>query len=69
MEPYRSYFPHAGLLLPETEKIVERLLSLPTGTAVGPDAISRICQIIRLVVEHGPQVRAKLQGVAARVNQ
>ena len=23
MEPYRSYFPHASLLLPETEKLVE----------------------------------------------
>ena len=34
MEPYRSYFPHAGLVLPETEKMVKRVLSLPTGTAV-----------------------------------
>jgi dTDP-4-amino-4,6-dideoxygalactose transaminase len=61
MEPYRSYFPHAGLLLPETEEFVERLLSLPTGTAVGPGEIGKICQIIRLVVEHGPQVRERLQ--------
>ena len=66
MEPYRSYFPHAGLLLPETEKVVERLLSLPTGTAVGPDEIGKICQIIRLVVEHGPQVRERLQKLVVK---
>ena len=60
MEPYRSYFPHAGLLLPETERLVKRVLSLPTGTAVGPGEISQICQIIRLVVEHGPKVRERL---------
>ena len=35
MEPYRSYFPQARLLLPETEKLVKRVLVLPTGTAVG----------------------------------
>jgi dTDP-4-amino-4,6-dideoxygalactose transaminase len=63
MEPYRSYFPHAGLLLPETEKLVKCLLSLPTGTAVGPDEIHKICQIIRLVVEHGPEVRERLQSL------
>ena len=61
MEPYRSYFPHAGLLLPETERLVKRLLSLPTGTAVGPGEISTICQIIRLVIEHYPEARERLQ--------
>jgi dTDP-4-amino-4,6-dideoxygalactose transaminase len=61
MEPYRSYFPHAGLLLPETEKLAERVLTLPTGTAVGPDEISKVCQIIRFVVEHGAEVRLMLQ--------
>jgi dTDP-4-amino-4,6-dideoxygalactose transaminase len=61
MEPYRSYFPHAGLLLPETEKVVRRILSLPTGTAIGPDDVSRICQIIRLVVTNGKEVRERLQ--------
>lgn len=61
MEPYRSYSPHAGLLLPETEKAVKRVLSLPTGTAVGPDEVSKICQMIRMVVAHGREVRARLQ--------
>ena len=60
MEPYLSSFPHAGLVLPETEKLVKRVLSLPTGTAVGTEEITRICQIIRLVVDHGDEVRQRL---------
>ncbi|HEX3035123.1 MAG TPA: aminotransferase class I/II-fold pyridoxal phosphate-dependent enzyme [Thermodesulfobacteriota bacterium] len=60
MEPYRSYFPHANLLLPNTEHLAARVLSLPTGTAVGPDKISKICQIIRLVVTHGHEIRMRL---------
>lgn len=50
MEPYRSYFPHARLVLPETERLVRRVLTLPTGTAVGPDEIREICHIIRIAV-------------------
>jgi dTDP-4-amino-4,6-dideoxygalactose transaminase len=60
MEPYRSYFPHAKLMLPETEKLVQRVMSLPTGTAVGPEEINKICQIIRFVVQHGQEVRERL---------
>ena len=56
MEPYRSYFPHAGLLLPNTERLVTRVTSLPTGTAVGENEISQICQILRLIVENGTEV-------------
>jgi len=60
MEPYRSYYPHAGLLLPETEKLTTRLMSLPTGTGVGTAEISQICQIIRLVVNHSSEIKARL---------
>lgn len=59
MEPYRSYFPHAGLLLPETERLTRRVLSLPTGTAVKEQDIETICQIIRLVVKNGLEVSKK----------
>jgi len=34
MEPYRSLFPHAGLLLPTTALVAERVVVLPTGAAV-----------------------------------
>jgi dTDP-4-amino-4,6-dideoxygalactose transaminase len=56
MEPYRSYFPNAGLLLPETEKLSGRVLALPTGTAVGPGEIEEICAIIGLAIAHGEKV-------------
>ncbi|MBD2358452.1 aminotransferase class I/II-fold pyridoxal phosphate-dependent enzyme [Tolypothrix sp. FACHB-123] len=52
MEPYRSYFPHAGLLLPETEKLSQKVLILPTGTSVSETDISQICQIIQFVVKN-----------------
>jgi dTDP-4-amino-4,6-dideoxygalactose transaminase len=61
MEPYRSYFPHAGLLLPETERALKRVLTLPTGTAIGPGEIHQICQIIRLVVANGREIQDRLQ--------
>ncbi len=60
MEPYRSYFPHAGLLLPNTERLVTRVITLPTGTAVGEHEISKICQILRLVVENGAIVSQRM---------
>ncbi len=62
MEPYRSFFPHAGMLLPETERLVTRTLCLPSGTAVGPDEIERICQVIRFALAHGQLISQREQG-------
>jgi len=64
MEPYRSHFPHAGLVLPETERLVQRVITLPTGTAVKPNDIGKICQIIRLVVEHEPEISERVTSPA-----
>jgi len=63
MEPYRSYFPQARLLLPETEKLVKRVLVLPTGTAVRVEQIAAIGQVMRLVVSHGEKVSGRLSSV------
>ncbi len=60
MEPYRSYFPHSGLLLPNTERLTHKVLSLPTGTAVGADEIHKICQIVRLAVANGAEISKRL---------
>jgi dTDP-4-amino-4,6-dideoxygalactose transaminase len=59
-EPYRSYYPHAGLMLPVTEKLVNKVLLLPTGTAIGPNEISIVCQIIRLAIANSTNVRLQL---------
>jgi len=47
MEPYRSYYPHAGLMLPETEKLTQRVMSLPTGTAVSAEDVAIVCSIVQ----------------------
>ena len=62
MEPYRSYFPHAGLLLPETERLAERVLVLPTGEAASVSAIDRICAVLRTALERADDVREALRG-------
>jgi len=61
MEPYQSYFLNASLLLPETEKLSEKVMSLPTGTGVTKENISQICHIIRLAVQESDQIRRLLQ--------
>jgi dTDP-4-amino-4,6-dideoxygalactose transaminase len=62
MEPYRSYFPHAGLVLPNTERLVRRVMTLPTGTAVGEAHIAQICDLIRFCVNHAEEIRALKEG-------
>lgn len=56
MEPYRSYFPHAGLLLPVTERLAQQVLVLPTGTAVSLDEIDRIAQLVTFAVANGAAI-------------
>lgn len=58
MEPYRSYFPHAGLMLPETERLSERVLVLPTGTAIGEAEVSAICGVLRTALGDPSPIRA-----------
>jgi dTDP-4-amino-4,6-dideoxygalactose transaminase len=60
MEPYRSYFPNAGLVLPETEKLTLKVLQLPTGTSVGEKEINSICELIRFVVSNAVQIQARI---------
>jgi dTDP-4-amino-4,6-dideoxygalactose transaminase len=60
MEPYRSRFPNAGLLLPETEAIAGRVLVLPTGTGVTSKDIRTICAIIRSAVKHRCEIQKTL---------
>lgn len=47
MEPYKSYYPNAGLLLAATEVLAARIMVLPTGEAVDASTIKTICGIIR----------------------
>ena len=62
MEPYRSYFPNAGLLLPHTESLTTRVMCLPTGTTVSPEMIETVCHILKLAAAHPEQVHRALSG-------
>ena len=64
MEPYRSYFPQAGLVLPETNKLAQRVLLLPTGTSVGTNEIQAICEIIRFIITNNYQIQERLDWVS-----
>jgi len=61
MEPYRSFFPNAGLLLPETEALARRVICLPTGTSIDPEMIATIGHIIRLAVTHHHEIHDLLK--------
>lgn len=60
VEPYR-FAPgrHAPLPLPRSEALAERVLALPTGTAVGEAEIELVCAIIRETAETGVRPMAR----------
>ncbi len=53
MEPYRSAFAETGRELPEAERLTDRLLALPTGTAVGPATVAVVSDLIRRAMADG----------------
>jgi dTDP-4-amino-4,6-dideoxygalactose transaminase len=61
MEPYRSDDPHAGMLLPETEKLAERVLVLPSGTGVGLEDIELIGSILHAAIWNSDEVRGSIE--------
>jgi dTDP-4-amino-4,6-dideoxygalactose transaminase len=60
MEPYCSYFPHAGLLLPETERLCHRVMVLPNGTTVTETEVRTICELIRFFIVNASAVGDRL---------
>ena len=53
MQPYRELSPHAGLLLPNTEAIADRVVVLPNGSTLSDAAISSIVTVISVLAsEH-----------------
>lgn len=59
MEPYRSDDPDAGSVLPITEEVSERVMALPTGTAVDSEQISAIGEVIRFIISNGSEVNER----------
>lgn len=53
MQPYRSYYPHAGLVLPNTQVVGERVIVLPTGSCIEVADIDGITSILRVLAAGG----------------
>ena len=65
MEPYASLVPEVAERLPVTEHAVTRTLSLPTGQEMKHEAIERLCDIVRLVVENASEIGTRRGGRTA----
>lgn len=57
MEPYRSLFPDAERLLPNTVRVCDRVLSLPSGGAIGSSEIRQVCDLLRFIANHVEGIR------------
>lgn len=57
MEPYKSYYPNANLLLPETEKLTDVLLCLPNSTATTDADVSDICDLLAFITDHNQDIK------------
>jgi len=60
MEPYRSFQPQAGLVLPETNRLSRRVMTLPTGQSVSEADIRRIAAVIAAACANAGRVRERL---------
>jgi dTDP-4-amino-4,6-dideoxygalactose transaminase len=54
MQPFRSLYPHAGLLLPNTTAVASRVIVLPTGPTLPVDAIDTVAAVVRTLREAVP---------------
>lgn len=66
MAPYADEPRYRELRLPATERICDRVLSLPNGQTIGAGEIDRVCALIALVCSNGARIRQQLAQRAAR---
>jgi dTDP-4-amino-4,6-dideoxygalactose transaminase len=60
MEPYRSLFPEVAERLPQTDRVAQQVLALPTGTSVTPEAIATITGLIGRALADAARLRRAL---------
>jgi len=51
MEPYRSYYPHARLVLSNTEDVADRVVVLPTGSTVAERDVECILSVLGVLMD------------------
>jgi dTDP-4-amino-4,6-dideoxygalactose transaminase len=65
MKPYKELYPHSGLLLPNTLLVADRVIVLPTGTAMDADMVRKVTSVIRvLLTDITPEVDPGFETVA-----
>jgi len=50
MMPYRELYPHAGLLLLNTQKVADKVVVLPTGTMMDDESVGIVISVIRALL-------------------
>jgi dTDP-4-amino-4,6-dideoxygalactose transaminase len=66
LPPYRDLNPDVATLLPETERLAQTVMCLPTGSTLESADVDAICQIVRLAVTHADDVRGLLSQLSHR---
>ena len=51
MKPYKELYPHTGLMLPNSQKVADRVVLLPTGTTMNEDMIRTVTSVIDVLLE------------------
>ncbi|MCF6211121.1 MAG: aminotransferase class I/II-fold pyridoxal phosphate-dependent enzyme [Gammaproteobacteria bacterium] len=51
MMPYRELYPHAGLMLANTQYVADRVIVLPTGTAIDYKIVKTVTSVIQILIE------------------
>lgn len=51
MKPYSELYPHAGLMLENTQQVADRVIVLPTGTIMSEDMVKTVVYVVRMLVE------------------
>ena len=54
MKPYSELYPHAGVMLPNTQEVAARVVVLPTGTAMNSEMINVVVTVIRVLIDGKP---------------
>ena len=57
-KPYAQLYPAAGAHLPITEALTEKVLLLPTGTAVSTEMIEAIGELLGFIQTHAAFIQA-----------
>lgn len=60
-EPYRTLYPNAHVHLRQTERVADRVMTLPTGQVITPEMIRVICAIIRTALKNAGEIGEAIQ--------